>query len=52
MGAFTVGASQVTNVIRYIRNQKEHHRKQTFEEEFLEFLDRYQMNYDPRYVFR
>ncbi|HEY3104085.1 MAG TPA: transposase [Pyrinomonadaceae bacterium] len=51
-GAFTVGASQLTSVIKYINNQKEHHRKRTFEEEFIEFLDRYGVEYDRRYVFR
>jgi len=36
----------------YIDGQKEHHRKKTFEEEFLEFLDKYGVEYDRRYVFR
>ena len=51
-GAFSVGASQVKSVIHYIDEQKEHHRKRTFEEEFLEFLEKYSVEYDPRYVFR
>jgi REP element-mobilizing transposase RayT len=51
-GAFSVGASQVKSVITYIDGQREHHRKKTFEEEFLEFLDRYGVAYDRRYVFR
>ncbi len=51
-GAFSIGASQLKSVARYINNQKDHHRKRTFEEEFLEFLDRYGVNYDRRYVFR
>ena len=51
-GAFSVSASQMKNVISYIDGQKEHHRKKTFEEEFLEFLDKYGVDYDPRYVFR
>ncbi|MDX6497027.1 MAG: REP-associated tyrosine transposase [Blastocatellia bacterium] len=51
-GAFSVSASQIKSVIRYIGNQKVHHRKKTFEEEFLEFLDRYSVAYDRRYVFR
>ena len=51
-GAFSVGASQMMSVINYINNQKAHHRKRTFEEEFLEFLDKYGVKYDKRYVFR
>jgi REP element-mobilizing transposase RayT len=51
-GAFSVSASQVKSVITYIDGQREHHRKKTFEEEFLEFLDRYCVAYDGGYVFR
>ena len=51
-GAFSVSASQVERTIAYIRNQKEHHRKKSFQEEFLELLDRHGVKYDPRYLFR
>lgn len=51
-GAFSVSASQIEAVTAYIHNQREHHRKKTFQEEFLEFLDRHGVEYDPRYVFR
>jgi len=51
-GAFSVSASQVKSVTNYIKGQKEHHRKRTFEEEFLEFLDKYAVEYDRRYLFR
>jgi len=51
-GAFSVSASQASRTIAYINNQKEHHRKRTFEEEFLEMLDKHGVEYDPRYVFR
>src|ERR1700694_4605318 len=37
-GAFSLSASQVPKTIAYINNQKEHHRKKTFQEEFLELL--------------
>jgi hypothetical protein len=37
-------------VIAYIRNQPEHHRKVSFQEEYRRFLDRYQITYDERYV--
>ena len=51
-GAFTVSLSQIKSVISYIEAQKEHHRKRTFEEEFLEFLDKHGVDYNRRYVFR
>jgi len=51
-GAFTVSALQIKTVIKYIDEQKEHHRRKTFEEEFIEFLDRYGVEYGRRYVFR
>jgi REP element-mobilizing transposase RayT len=49
-GAFSVGISQVETTVVYIQNQKEHHRKKTFEEEFLTFLKRHGIEYDERYV--
>ena len=51
-GAFSVSASQADKTIAYIKGQKEHHRKRTFEEEFIEFLDKHGVEYDRRYVFR
>jgi REP element-mobilizing transposase RayT len=50
-GAFSVSASQVPKTVAYINNQKEHHRKKSFEEEFLELLTKHGIEYDPRYVF-
>ncbi len=50
-GAFSVSASQVPKTIEYINNQKEHHRKKSFEEEFLELLTRHGIEYDRRFVF-
>ena len=49
--AFSVSASQVAKTIRYIENQKEHHRKKSFEEEFIALLDKHGIEYDRRYVF-
>ena len=49
-GAFTVGISQQANTIAYIQAQAEHHRKRSFEEEFLAFLKKHNVDYDPRYV--
>jgi REP element-mobilizing transposase RayT len=50
-GAFSVSASQASRTIAYINNQKEHHRKKTFEEEFLALLKRHGIAYDSRHVF-
>jgi REP element-mobilizing transposase RayT len=49
-GAFSVSRSGVDDVVRYIATQEEHHRKRTFQEEYLEFLERYEIGYDERYV--
>jgi len=50
-GAFSVSASQVKRTMAYIQNQKEHHRRKSFQEEFLEFLIKHGVEYDPRYLF-
>jgi putative transposase len=49
-GAFTVGISQKDDTIAYIQSQAEHHRKRSFEEEFVAFLKKHNVEYDPRYV--
>ena len=49
-GAFTIGISQKADTIAYIRSQAEHHRKRSFEDEFVAFLKKHNMEYDPRYV--
>lgn len=49
-GAFTVGISQKADTIVYIRTQPEHHRKRSFEEEFLAFLKKHNVEYDPQHV--
>ena len=50
-GAFSYGKSQVNDVIDYIKNQEEHHRKKSFIEEYTEFLKKFEVDYDPRYIF-
>src|SRR5436305_1181313 len=50
-GAFGVSVSHRDKVIAYIRNQPEHHKKRSFEEEFLALLEAVGVDYDPRYVF-
>ena len=49
-GAFSLGVSQVEATKKYIESQAEHHRKRTFQEEFLAFLERHKIEYDERYV--
>jgi len=49
--AFTVSQSAMPQVVEYVRNQAEHHRKSSFEEEMLALLKAHGLNYDERYVF-
>ncbi len=49
-GSFSIGKSQVNALKTYIQNQEEHHRKKTFKEEFLEILNRYDVEYEERYL--
>jgi len=51
-GAFSYGKTQITNVCNYIATQEQHHKKQTFQEEYLEFLKLFEIEYDERYVFK
>jgi hypothetical protein len=48
--AFTVSESQAPVVIEYIRNQAEHHRVQSYQEEFIALLERHGLEYDVRYL--
>lgn len=50
-GAFSYSHSQIGDVVEYIRNQQEHHKKTTFKEEYVEFLKRFNVPYDPKYLF-
>jgi len=49
-GAFTVSKSNLESVVSYIQKQREHRQKQTFQEEYLELLQRHGIEYDERYV--
>lgn len=49
-GGFTVSKSNLEAVIGYIQRQREHHQKQSFQEEYLEFLQKYGVGYDERYL--
>jgi len=50
-GAFSYNHSQISNVIRYVMNQKEHHRKKTFREEYVSFLQEFEISFDDKYLF-
>ncbi|MEZ0540745.1 IS200/IS605 family transposase [Fibrella arboris] len=50
-GAFSYSHSQIGSVVNYIQNQEEHHRKQSFLEEYTAFLQKFDVPYDERYLF-
>ncbi len=49
-GAFSVNPYEIDKVIAYIENQKEHHRKKTFQDEYRAFLKKYTVDFDEKYV--
>ena len=49
-GAFSVSKSNVPSVVKYIQDQREHHKTRTFQEEYLEFLGKHGVEYDERYL--
>ena len=49
-GAFSVGKDEESRLIHYINTQKEHHRRKSYKEEFLDFLRQYNITYDERYI--
>jgi putative transposase len=50
-GAFSYSKSQIDNVAKYILNQKEHHKRKTFKEEYIEFLEKFEVDYEAKYLF-
>ena len=50
-GAFSYARSAFDNVIRYIDNQQEHHKKKTFKEEYIEFLNKFEVEFKDEYLF-
>ncbi len=50
-GAFSYSHSQIDNVIKYVMNQKEHHRKVSFKEEYIDFLKKFEIEHDEKYLF-
>lgn len=51
-GAFSYSKSQLKNVIEYIENQELHHQKKTFLEEYVNFLEKFEVDYDEKYIFK
>ncbi|MBE2217893.1 MAG: IS200/IS605 family transposase [Ignavibacteria bacterium] len=51
-GAFSYSKSHVNKVIDYIRNQEEHHRRKAFIEEYTELLEKFEVDFDQRYIFK
>ena len=49
-GIFSVNPSEVEKVVEYIDGQHEHHKRRTFQEELLAFLNKYKVEYDERYL--
>ncbi|MBS1542622.1 MAG: IS200/IS605 family transposase [Bacteroidetes bacterium] len=48
--AFSVAESDLQRLIKYLNNQHEHHEKATFKEEYISFLEKYEVDYDERYL--
>jgi putative transposase len=51
-GAFSHSRAQLGTVIRYMENQQSHHAKKTFREEYIALLEKFNVDYDPRYIFK
>ena len=51
-GAFSYSHSQIDAIVKYIQNQPQHHKKKTFRQEYVEFLARFNVPYDERYLFK
>lgn len=50
-GAFSYSKSQAKNVVNYILNQPEHHKKKTFKQEYYKFLEKFEVEFDEKYLF-
>jgi putative transposase len=50
-GAFTYSKSQLDTVYNYSKNQKEHHKKKSFKEEYMDFLKKFEITYNEKYLF-
>ncbi len=50
-GVFSVSKSAIPSVVNYIKNQREHHSNQSFEDEYVALLEKHGIDYDERYLF-
>jgi REP element-mobilizing transposase RayT len=50
-GAFTYSRSHIDRVVKYVLNQPNHHKKQSFKDEYLLLLAKFGIDYDPKYLF-
>jgi putative transposase len=50
-GAFSYAKSQIDNVVNYILNQENHHKQKTFQEEYVDFLNKFDIDYKEEYLF-
>jgi putative transposase len=50
-GAFSYAKSQIDNVVYYILNQENHHKQKTFQEEYVDFLNKFDIDYKEEYLF-
>lgn len=51
-GAFSYSKSHVKNVVNYIQNQEQHHQKKTFLEEYVDFLEKFEVDYEEQFLFK
>ena len=51
-GAFSYSKSQLSAVVNYIQNQELHHKKKTFKEEYIDFLEKFEVDYDEKFIFK
>ncbi len=50
-GAFTYSKSQIDTVVKYILNQPQHHKKTSFKNEYINFMEKFEIKYDEKYLF-
>lgn len=51
-GAFSYGRSQIDSVIQYINNQEEHHKERSLQQEYINFLQKFQVEFEEKYIFK
>ena len=50
-GAFSYSKGQLDSVIKYILNQEEHHKKKTFQEEYIDLIQKFEIEYNEKYLY-